>query len=94
MDYNDIIIKPVLSEKSTELNTEGKYVFRVPMKTNKHIIKKAIKEIFKVNAETVNIIRVRGKRKRVRYNYGFTPAWKKAIITLKKGEKIEIFEKQ
>lgn len=94
MDYNDIIIKPVLSEKSTVLNTEGKYVFRVPMKTNKHIIKKAIKEIFKVNAETVNIIRVRGKRKRVRYNYGFTPAWKKAIVTLKKGEKIEIFEKQ
>jgi len=94
MDYNDVIIKPVLSEKSTELNAVGKYVFKVPMSANKHLVKKAVRAIFNVTPEQVNIIRVRGKRKRVRHSYGNTPAWKKAIITLKQGEKIEIFEKQ
>lgn len=94
MNYNDILIKPVVSEKSTAYNTVGKYVFRVSSKANKYIIKKAVKEIFKVTAEKVNIINVRGKKKRVRYQYGFTPSWKKAIVTLKKGEKIELFENQ
>jgi large subunit ribosomal protein L23 len=94
MDYNDIIIKPVLSEKSTDLNAQGKYVFRVAMKANKHLIKKAVKDMFAVTADKVNVSIVRGKRKRVRYQYGFTPAWKKAVVTLKKGEKIELFENQ
>lgn len=92
MDYNDIIIKPVLSEKSTELAEQHKYVFRVATKANKTMVKKAIKEIFNVNAEKVNIIRMRGKRKRVRYSYGYTAAWKKAIVTLKQGEKLDLFE--
>ncbi len=94
MDYNDVIIKPVLSEKSTDLAVQNKYVFQVSMRANKHLIKKAIKEIFNVMPEKVNIIRMRGKRKRVRYQYGITPAWKKAIITLREGEKIELFEGQ
>lgn len=92
MDVNDIIIRPILSEKSTELSGFGKYVFRVSLKANKHLIKKAIKDIFKVTPESVNVMRVRGRRKRVRHQYGITPAWKKAIVTLKKGETIELFE--
>jgi len=51
-----------------------------------------MKAIFNVTAERVNVIIVRGKRKRVRHQYGITPAWKKAIVTLKEGEKIDLFE--
>ena len=94
MDYNDIIIKPVLSEKTTDMAEQNKYVFRVSMKANKHSIKKAIKEIFNVNPVKINVMKVRGRKKRVRYQYGYTTSWKKAIITLKKGDKIEIFENQ
>jgi large subunit ribosomal protein L23 len=94
MDSNNVIIKPVVSEKSTDLMEMGQYVFRVSMKANKHQIKRAIKDIFNVEPERVNIIRVRGKRKRVRSQYGITPAWKKAIVKLKKGEKITLFESQ
>ena len=94
MNYNDIIIRPVLSEKSTGLSEKGKYVFQVANYANKHIIKKAIKEIFNVNPIQINVMMVRGKRRRVRYQYGYTPSWKKAIITIGKGEKIELFENQ
>lgn len=92
MNYNDIIIRPVLSEKSTDIAEQNKYVFRVSLKANKHQMKKAIKEIFNVEPVSINVMRVRGKEKRVRYRYGFTPSWKKAIITLKPGDKIELFE--
>jgi large subunit ribosomal protein L23 len=94
MDYNDVIIKPVLSEKSTDLADMRKYVFRVSTKANKHMVKKAVKEIFNVEPVSVNIINVRGRLKRVRQSYGMTASWKKAIITLKEGDKIELFESQ
>jgi large subunit ribosomal protein L23 len=94
MDYNDVILEPILSEKSTDLSEQNKYVFRVSIQANKHLVSKAIKEIFNVTPEKINVMRVRGKRKRVRYQYGITPAWKKAIVTLKKGDKIELFESQ
>ena len=94
MDYNDVIIRPVLSEKSTALSEENKYVFQVARNANKHLIKKAIKEIFNVNPTKVNVMKVRGRRKRVRYQYGYTTSWKKAIITIPEGEKIELFENQ
>ena len=94
MDNNDIIIKPILSEKSTDMAEGNKYVFKVPMITNKHIIKKAIKEIFNVTPVKINVMKVRGRRKRVRHQYGYTSSWKKAIVTLNKNEKIELFENQ
>ncbi len=94
MDYNDVIIRPVLSEKSTDLAEENKYVFQVAMSANKHLIKKAIKEIFNVNPLKINVMKVRGRRKRVRHQYGYTTSWKKAIITIGEGEKIELFENQ
>ena len=94
MNCNDVIIRPVLSEKSTDLSEQNKYVFRVSMKANKSMVKQAVREIFNVVPEKVNVMRVRGRRKRVRYQYGNTSAWKKAIITLKKGDKIELFENQ
>jgi len=92
MNINDIIIKPVLSEKTTDLAQVNKYVFKVSKKANKNIIKKAIKEIFNVTPLKINVTKVRGKRKRVRFQYGYTSSWKKAIVTLGQNEKIELFE--
>ena len=94
MNPNDIIIRPVVSEKSTELMEQNKYVFEVAFKANKKMVKDAVKELFGVQAEKVNIIRVRGKVKRLRYRVGRTAAWKKAVVTLKIGDKIQIFEGQ
>lgn len=94
MNANDILIRPIISEKSTELMELNKYVFEVSMKSNKLMVRQAVKDLFGVQPERVNIMRVRGKRKRIRYQYGKTAAWKKAIITLKEGDKIDIFEAQ
>lgn len=88
----DILIKPVVTEKSTGLLAENKYTFIVDLKANKTEVKKAVEEIFKVKVEKVNTMRVKGKIKRVRKSVGKTPDRKKAIVTLKQGDKIEIFE--
>jgi len=92
MNSNDVIIKPVISEKSTSLMEQNKYVFRVSMRANKPMVRQAIKELFGKTAEKINIVRVRGKKRRVRYQTGKKSAWKKAVVTLQPGEKIEIFE--
>lgn len=92
MNSNDVILRPVISEKSTELMGNNKYVFRVPMKANKKMVQHAIKEIFGVTPDKVNLLRVRGKARRIRYQTGRRSAWKKAIVTLRPGDKIEIFE--
>jgi large subunit ribosomal protein L23 len=96
MDYTDIIIKPILSEKITVLSEQAKaqYAFQVHKKANKHMIKMAIKEMFHVIPEKVRIIVQYGKWKRVRKDYGLTPNIKKALVTLKRGEKIDLFEKK
>ncbi len=94
MNYNDIIIRPVVTEKTTYLSEQNKYVFQVANSANKDMVKKAVKEIFNVTPDRVNVIMMRGKKKRVRYQYGYTTAWKKAIVTLKAGDKIELFENQ
>ena len=92
-----IIIRPVITEKNTRLNEDGKYTFEVAMSTNKIEIKKAVEEIFGVSVKSVNIVNVRGKLKKRRTRHGvtegFTRDWKKAIVTLTADSKsIEIFE--
>ena len=94
MNSNDIIIRPIISEKTTGLMEENKYVFEVSRKANKHMVKKAIKDLFEIDAEKVNIMNVRGKNRRLRFHVGKRSAWKKAIITLTAGQKIEIFDGQ
>ncbi len=89
LDVNDIIIKPVVSEKSTLLQEEDKYTFYVHPKANKKMVSSAIKQLFDVTPVKVAMIRTPRKLKRVRYNYGYTASKKKAIITLEKGQKIE-----
>lgn len=93
MRSEDIIIRPLLTEKSTSVReTLNKYTFIVSKDANKIMVKNAIKEMFNVNPLKVNILNVKGKRKRVRYKYGYTASVKKAVITLDKSEKISIFE--
>lgn len=94
MNANDIIIRPVISEKSTGLMEGRKYVFQVARDANKLMIARAMKELFNVTPEKVNIINMRGKNRRLRYRMGKRAAWKKAIVTLAIGQKIEIFEGQ
>jgi len=91
-DPYKIIKRPVVSEKSTILSErDNKYVFEVSLDANKIQIKKAVEDIFKVGVTKVRTMRMRGKLKRVRLQYGRTPEWKKAIVTLKKGDSIELF---
>jgi large subunit ribosomal protein L23 len=94
MNPNDVILKPVISEKTTELMGINKYVFRVSMNANKLMVARAVKDLFGVQPEKVNVMTVRGKDRRLRYRTGKRSAWKKAIVTLKPGEKIELFEAQ
>ena len=93
MDARDIIKKPLISEKSTMMMEEMKYVFQVDTRATKVEIKKAVEEIFKVKVKDVNTIRMQGKMKRMGAFTGRRPNWKKAVVTLDEGSKpIEIFE--
>lgn len=91
-DPRDIILRPVVTEKSMALMEENKYTFIVDPRANKTEIKKAVEALFKVKVEKVNTMRVKGKTKRVRNIIGKEPDYKKAIVKLKKGDRIELFE--
>ena len=89
----DIIVKPIITEKSMSAVADKKYVFKVARDAGKIEIKKAIETIFGVKVKSVNTINVRGKEKRMGVHVGKTAAYKKAIITLTAESKpIEIFE--
>ena len=92
MEARDIIIKPVVTEKSIGLMENNKYVFKVALSANKIEIKKAVEEIFKVKVVDVNTVRVKGKEKRMGRSVGRTSDYKKAIVQLAEGDSIEIFE--
>lgn len=89
---SDIILYPVISEKSLLGKEMNKYSFKVAKDANKIEIKKAIEELFKVKVVKVNTMRCHPKRKRVGVYIGYRSEWKKAIVTLKEGEKISFFE--
>jgi len=85
-----IILRPIVSEKGTQLLTENKYLFEVPLKVNKIEIKKGVEELFKVKVQSVRTMHARGKSKKWRgREIGKIPRWKKAIVRLKEGEVIE-----
>ena len=91
-DFRDIIIRPVVTEKSMNMLADNKYTFMVDKKANKTEIKNAIENIFSVKVDKVATINVTGKLKRVGKFEGRKPDRKKAIVTLKSGEKIRLFE--
>ena len=91
MEARDILIKPMITEKTTELMAEGKYVFKVAKNANKIEIAKAVKEIFNVKVEKVNTVNVKGKTKRIGRTSGNRADYKKAIVKLAEGSTIEFF---
>ncbi len=88
----DVIVRPLVTEKSTRQLEENKYAFMVDVRATKTEIKQAVEEIFKVKVLGVNTLRVPGKTKRMGRFEGKTPEWKKAIVTLEKDHKIPLFE--
>lgn len=88
-----ILLRPIITEKATDQEVRGCYIFEVNSKANKTSIKKVIEQIYGVKPLRVNIIRVRGKRVRYGRSTGKTKAWKKALVFLKKGDKIEFIKK-
>ena len=92
MNKFDVLIRPIITEKTTLLMQENKYTFQVPLNANKVEIRKAVESIFNVKVEKVATIRVLGKTKRMGRTMGKRSDYKKAIITLKAGETIELFE--
>jgi len=92
MHPSEVLRRPVITEKDTELQAQGKYAFEVARGANKPQIKQAVETAFKVKVTTVNVITVHGKVRRLGGRRVLTPPWKKAIVTLAPGDKIELFE--
>ncbi|HOJ99404.1 MAG: 50S ribosomal protein L23 [Treponemataceae bacterium] len=92
MTYENVIIEPVLSEKTNRMREEGKYVFKVNLSATKIQVKEAVRRLFNVHPVSCTMMVVGGKPKRLRYRSGRTSTWKKAIVRLEKGEKISLFE--
>jgi large subunit ribosomal protein L23 len=92
MNYEDVLIEPVLSEKATALREEGKYTFIVASDASKIQIKEAVRKLFNVKVVDCTTINVLGKIKRVRSKPGRTASYKKAIVKLAPGETIKVFE--
>jgi large subunit ribosomal protein L23 len=88
----DVIRRPLVTEKNTSLQSQGKYAFEVAGDSNKVMVKAAVEKAFKVNVISVNIMMVRGKEKRIGRRIVQNSPWKKAVVTLKAGDKIQIFE--
>ena len=91
--YNprDILVRPVVSEKSYGLLDEGKYTFVVATDANKTQIKQAVEEVFRVKVTGVNTLNRQGKRRRTRFGWGKRIDTKRAIVTLAEGDRIDIF---
>jgi large subunit ribosomal protein L23 len=89
---NQVLLAPVVSEKSYSLINDRKYTFRVHEDAHKTQIRQAVEELFEVEVERVNVVRVQSKPKRRGFTRGRRPGWKKAIVQLKEGHEIEIFE--
>ena len=89
---NQVLLAPVVTEKSYELIEDRKYSFRVHPDAHKTQVRQAVEELFNVRVERVNIVKVQPKPKRRGMRAGRKPGWKKAIVQVREGESIEIFE--
>lgn len=92
MQLFEVLRRPLVTEKCTVLQAQGKYGFEISKEANKDMVKKAVEKAFKVNVTAVNILTVRGKERRVGRKSVSGSTWKKAVVTLKPGDKIQIFE--
>lgn len=92
MHTYEVLRRPLITEKYTFLQAQGKYAFEVAKGTTKPQIKQAVETAFKVKVAKVNIVTVPGKSRRVGRRLVVTPDWKKAVVTLETGHKIQFFE--
>jgi large subunit ribosomal protein L23 len=92
MHLYKVLRRPLITEKNSALQAQGKYAFKVAEEANKEQIKQAVEKAFKVTVTGVNVMTVAGKRRRMRGREITSPSWKKALVTLKPGDKIELFE--
>ncbi|MFH1003071.1 MAG: 50S ribosomal protein L23 [Chloroflexota bacterium] len=92
MNLYEVLRRPLITEKNTGLQSQGKYAFEVAGRATKPQVKQAVAKAFKVTVTSVNIMTVPGKTRRVGRRVVQTPSWKKALVTLKPGDKIELFE--
>jgi large subunit ribosomal protein L23 len=88
----EVLIRPVISEKSYEQITQNKYTFKVHQDAHKTQVRQAVEQLFDVTVVHVNILKVQAKPKRRGLYKGIRPGWKKAVVQLKAGDSIEIFE--
>ena len=89
---NEVLLAPVVSEKSYSLISDRKYTFRVHGDAHKTQIRQAVEQLFEVHVEAVNVVKVQSKPKRRGQTRGRRPGWKKAIVQVREGESIPIFE--
>jgi large subunit ribosomal protein L23 len=92
MNIANVLIRPLVTEKSTVLQERGKYVFQVDMNATKDDVARAVEWAFNVGVASVNTLKVRGKVKRYGRRPAKMPDWKKAVVTLKPGNTIQLFE--
>ena len=92
MNMHDLLLKPVITEKTTMMMSDGKYTFKVPLRANKVEIRKAVEAVFGVKVKSVATLRTMGKFKRMGKYSAKRPDYKKASVTLQEGETIEFFE--
>jgi len=92
MHLYEVIRRPLITEKATLMKEQGRYAFKVAKEANKRQIKEAVQAAFKVNVVKVNVMSVPGKMRRIGRRQVLTPSWKKAVVTLGPGQKIEFFE--
>lgn len=90
MDNKFLVKNPLITEKGTFLNQFGKYLFLVDKKANKSEVKKVVESVYKVKVTSVNIINTKPKPRRLGKTMGTKPGYKKAIVTLAKGEKLDV----
>ena len=88
----EILVRPLITEKTMKLVDEGKYTFEVKQGANKVEVKKAVEELFNVKVVAVNMMNTQRKRRRVGKYEGLRPAVQKAIVTLAEGQKLDVFE--
>ena len=92
MHLYEVLRRPLITEKNSILQAQGKYAFEVTKEANKPQVKQAVEKAFNVKVTAVNVITVPGKTRRVGRQQVLTQSWKKAVVTLKPGDKIEFFE--
>ena len=92
MHLHEVLRRPVITEKSTDLQVQGKYAFEVAHEANKRQIKQAVEKAFNVKVTAVNVLTVPVKKRRLGRREVSIPSWKKALVTLQPGDKIGFFE--